>query len=55
MMRKWKCLPEEEQLSTVAWEPETLPEGNALIPGTEGLWGSCNHVISRAEAVGAEQ
>lgn len=45
VMRKWKCLPGgEEQLSTVAREAETLPEGSALIHGAEGLWGSCNHV-----------
>lgn len=55
MMRKWKRLPGEEQLSSVAWVPETLPKGNAFIRGTEGLWGSCNRVTSRAEAVGAEQ
>lgn len=55
VMRKWKRLPGEEQLSSVAWVPETLPKGNAFIRGTEGLWGSCNRVTSRAEAVGAEQ
>lgn len=55
MMRKWECLPGEEQLSTMAWELETLPEGSALICEAEGLWGSCNHVTSRAEAVRAEQ
>lgn len=53
VMRKWKCLPGgEEQLSTMAREPETLPEGSALIHGAKALWGSCNHVTSRAEAVG---
>lgn len=55
VMRKWECLPGEEQLSTMAWELETLPEGSALICEAEGLWGSCNHVTSRAEAVRAEQ
>lgn len=49
-MRKWKYLPGEEQLSTMAWELEILPEGSALFCEAEGLWGT-----SRAEAVGAEQ
>lgn len=54
-MRKWKYLPGEEQLISMAWELETLPEGSAFICEAEGLWGSCDHVTSRAEAVGAER